>query len=399
MTGHRRRRSQHTVDIRAPRRAVWDAITAERSMSSGGLLPATLTTEAVLGAEDVFRTIWRVGDGAESKQGVITWRQTLRQEGKSLHCQILSEGTDPAFIQGTDELIGYELADIPEATRLTMFRESTPRHFFDALLVPFTVRANARAFRKQLHNDAGVSPTTFERFTGFAMTISLLAVASFWYLRGLQSALIISMVIILHELGHASAMRIVGMRVKRIYLIPFVGGVAVAKTPYRTDFQLGFVCLMGPGFSLIPTFAFLAAYLVFGGDVLFQAAMASAVVNALNLLPILPLDGGHVLQTILNAVSRRLAIVVAWIGVPFALLELWWLKDQSAIVALATLAIFLLSVAGLYVNTTRKDGSTAPMSRAAAAGLFAGFIVTAAGHAIAGYMLYQPIVNLPAVAG
>jgi Zn-dependent protease len=251
------------------------------------------------------------------------------------------------------------------------------------------VRANSRAFRKQLHNDASVLPTTFERLTGFAVTISLLAIASFWYLLGLQAALIVSMVIILHELGHAAAMRIVGMKVKHIYLTPFVGGLAVARTPYRTDFQVGFVCLMGPGFSLIPTFAFLAAYLVLGGELLFQAAMTSAMLNAINLLPILPLDGGWVLQTILNAVSRRLAVVIAWIGVPFGLLGLWWLKDQSMITALATLPIFLLSVAGLYFTTTRKDSSTTAMSRVVAAGLCAGFILTAAGHGFAGYVLYN----------
>jgi Zn-dependent protease len=35
---------------------------------------------------------------------------------------------------------------------------------------------------------------------------------------------------VLHELGHAAAMQMVGIPVQGIYLIPFLGGAAVPKT-------------------------------------------------------------------------------------------------------------------------------------------------------------------------
>ena len=139
----------------------------------------------------------------------------------------------------------------------------------------------------------------------------MLAFASFWYLMDLRFAVIVATVILLHELGHVIAMRLVGMQVKGIYLIPFFGGIAVPRTPYRTDFQKGFVCLMGTGYSLVTTFLFLLACLTIGGKLLFQAALVSAVINLINLLPVLPLDGGHVLNTILTAVNRRLAQAAA----------------------------------------------------------------------------------------
>src|SRR5258708_29238461 len=37
-------------------------------------------------------------------------------------------------------------------------------------------------------------------------------------------------------------------------LVPFFGGAAVPKTAYQTQGHLGFVALMGAGFSLVPTF-------------------------------------------------------------------------------------------------------------------------------------------------
>jgi Zn-dependent protease len=388
--GHRRRRTQHTVDIRAPRDAVWQAITPKSSTTTDSLVPMSTTLEAVPGTEDVFRTIITFGKGDTRKQSVVTWRETLRRERESLHYQILAESTDPALIQGTDEYTGSELADIPDGTRLTIFRESTPRHFLDAVLAPMDVRNGARSLRKQLHDASGATSTAFEHLNGFAVTISLLAIASFWYLAGLQAALITSLLIILHELGHAAAMQIVGIGVKRILLVPFFGGLAVPKIPYRTDFQLGFVCLMGPGFSLIPTFAFFAAYLAFGGELLWEAATISAVLNGFNLLPIVPLDGGHVMKSILTAVGRRIADTIAWVGVAFGLLGLWWLKDESNVVVSAALAMFfLLGVAGLYFTSRSKDALTTPMSRAAAAALLAGFIVTAAGYGLVAYALIK----------
>jgi Zn-dependent protease len=40
-----------------------------------------------------------------------------------------------------------------------------------------------------------------------------------------------------------------------------------------------------------------------------------AVVNAGNLLPIYPLDGGLILNALIGSVSRKSALIAAWIGI------------------------------------------------------------------------------------
>lgn len=40
-----------------------------------------------------------------------------------------------------------------------------------------------------------------------------------------------------------------------------------------------------------------------------------AVVNAANLLPIYPLDGGLILNALIGSVSRTSALIVGWIGI------------------------------------------------------------------------------------
>jgi Zn-dependent protease len=224
-----------------------------------------------------------------------------------------------------------------------------------------------------------------QRLTSFGIGLSILAFASFWYTMGLEVAALATVVILLHELGHALAFPLVGMQPKGIYLVPFIGGAATAKTPFRTDFQEGFVSLMGPGFSLIPTFAFLIGYLASGNFTLYTAAWMSAFVNLLNLAPVLPLDGGRVIRAVLTAVNRRLALIVSCVGVPLGLFGAWWYKDY------VYGAVFLIMAIGLWVSVRKGDAAgdqLVPMSRMSAAMLLAGFIVTAAGHGYAGYTAY-----------
>jgi Zn-dependent protease len=103
--------------------------------------------------------------------------------------------------------------------------------------------------------------------------------------------------------------------VRGIYLIPFFGGAAVPKTAYRTEGRLGFVALMGPCLSLIPTLGLLAIYRATGDIHLRQAAEMFAVINAANLLPIYPLDGGLILNALIGSVSRKSALIAGWIGI------------------------------------------------------------------------------------
>jgi Zn-dependent protease len=58
---------------------------------------------------------------------------------------------------------------------------------------------------------------------------------------------------------------------------------------------------MGPGFSLITTAALYLLWLESGGDPLWaELALASAILNGLNLAPVLPLDGGQIVDAVLS---------------------------------------------------------------------------------------------------
>ena len=90
-----------------------------------------------------------------------------------------------------------------------------------------------------------------------------------------------------------------------IYFIPFFGGVAVGDSFGKSEVARGFIALMGPAASMLTTGLFAWLSLQNSEPFLSDLAILSAAVNGLNLLPILPLDGGRVLQALTSRLSPR----------------------------------------------------------------------------------------------
>jgi len=147
----------------------------------------------------------------------------------------------------------------------------------------------------------------------------LATIASFWWLLGWLDAVMLILVIIVHEMGHAVAMLVTGRGVRFITLIPFVGGMASPKFPYEDEWQRGFVALMGPSLSLIPTLGLLWLAFSIDSALAARAAFMFAIVNGANLLPLVPLDGGIILDALVRSVHARLSQTIGWIGVGIGL--------------------------------------------------------------------------------
>ena len=95
-----------------------------------------------------------------------------------------------------------------------------------------------------------------------------------------------------------------GMKTKGIYLIPFVGGAAVAEESFRSRWEEVYVAAMGPTFGLALCCLFLTGYWITDIQVLALMATYGALVNAFNLLPISPLDGGRIMKCLAFSASH-----------------------------------------------------------------------------------------------
>jgi len=334
VTGRRRRRYAHTTLVRAAHDAVWHFVCRPRMyFDRVGL---EMVDEPIPGMKDAYRTRMSV-QGRELPPAA--YQKIDESEGSQTFRYL--PGVEPAWGVGDDHLAGRAVAAAPDGTRLTVFEELTHQAFFTRLYVPFALRSAARLIKEQCEVEAGNASTGARWFASHA-ALWIAAILSFWYLFGLVEALLVAVIVVIHELGHALAMRMVGLPVGFVTLVPFIGGMAAPKKNYESSFQHAFVALMGPGFSLLPTLALTGWYVTNDQTWAGHAAFMFAILNGMNLLPLYPLDGGVVLNHLLGAVDSRLGRAGAWAGVMVGVAAAAVLQSLLVGVVFVLAAIMLL---------------------------------------------------------
>ena len=200
------------------------------------------------------------------------------------------------------------------------------------------------------------------------------SVAAYSTLFTWQFALILVAAIFIHEMGHVWSMRRCGMPVKGIYLLPFVGGVAVGQADAEnrlSEAQNYEIAMMGPVFGLASVVPLLAAYALTGGDFWGASAAMIALVNLFNLLPIFPLDGGRVLRALFASAGRGPMLVAMAVSLGVTAFGLLFL-------GIPLLAVLLGIGAMEFYAEFRRGGATgSPMSKPTIVAALAGYFLLA----------------------
>lgn len=136
------------------------------------------------------------------------------------------------------------------------------------------------------------------------------SIAAYSWLFSIEFALSLIACLVFHEYGHIRAMKYFGMKTKGIYLIPFLGGLALSDEKINTRWQDVVISIMGPFFGLVLSLVLVVVYWITGEMFFAGLAVFNAFLNLFNLLPILPLDGGHVLKSISFSMNSKLGITL-----------------------------------------------------------------------------------------
>ena len=153
------------------------------------------------------------------------------------------------------------------------------------------------------------------------LVISLLAFAGAGAAdRDWKSSLWLIPLLFFHESGHWIAMKIFGYRNLRMFFIPLFGAAVTGQHWNVPGWKKAVVSLAGPvpGIALGVVLGVLD--LIEHRDWLNQAAFLLLAINGFNLLPVLPLDGGNVLQAVLFCRNRWLDITFRVIAIAGLLL-------------------------------------------------------------------------------
>lgn len=169
--------------------------------------------------------------------------------------------------------------------------------------------------------------------TGGTMLLSMLA---YTFVFGWKYAVGFVLLIFVHELGHYAAARQRGLAVSGITFLPFVGAwTALDQLPHDAETS----AWVGFGGPIAGTLAAMACYFLgreFDSNLMLALAYSGCMLNLINLIPIKPLDGGHITAVISPKV---------WlIGAPI-LVALFFYRPSPMLLLIAVLAYPQLKLA------------------------------------------------------
>jgi Zn-dependent protease len=164
-------------------------------------------------------------------------------------------------------------------------------------------------------------------FSGGSM---LLSVAVYAQMFGWKYAVGFVILLFCHEMGHYIAARQRGLEVGLPTFVPFVGAWISLKNQSLNAETTAFVGLAGP--LLGSTCAFLVYLLALHSEShwLLAISYAGFVLNLFNLIPVVPLDGGHVVAVI----SPKIWVI----GIPMLVALFLW-RPNPLLIIIAIIAL------------------------------------------------------------
>jgi Zn-dependent protease len=140
-----------------------------------------------------------------------------------------------------------------------------------------------------------------------------------YWTAGIVGALLLCASLLIHELGHALAARRKGLAVTRITL-SFAGGASDIAGTIRQPADALLIALGGPLASLLGALVAAIAHVVIvetsgpglPASVAAIVAVGNAALTVVNVLPGLPLDGGHALSAALWKLTGRSDLATRW---------------------------------------------------------------------------------------
>jgi Zn-dependent protease len=180
----------------------------------------------------------------------------------------------------------------------------------------------------------------------YGVAAGSIAVTIAAYATQFRLGLVVGFVVItlIHEIGHAVAIRAKGLRAGYMVFIPFIGGAVTLKDQPRSAYDDAQIGLAGPIAGTAASLISLQIFKWTGNPLYLLIALTGFILNLINLLPIGLLDGG-----------RISAAVTKWMWVfGGAILTYKVFKQPNPLLIL----ILVLAVFQVYASILReKEGS------------------------------------------
>jgi len=195
----------------------------------------------------------------------------------------------------------------------------------------------------------------------FAVTIA--AYTSQWPLAVVVGFVGITLI---HEIGHAVAIRAKGLRAGFMVFIPFIGGAVTLKDQPRSVYDDAMIGLAGPAAGTFASLACLQVYKWKADPLWLLIAFLGFALNLFNLLPIGMLDGGRISA----AVTKWM-----WVFGGGALAYKVFDQPNPLTIVIAVLAAFQVYASIVREKTDKHFYEVTPIQRAAIAVLYFALVI------------------------
>ncbi|MGD8566894.1 MAG: site-2 protease family protein [Gammaproteobacteria bacterium] len=224
----------------------------------------------------------------------------------------------PRFIKGdlkAQKLLRNRLAQQEKRRRKAVnSSQAIPAASADTYSINSEVQAYLRLSSARERNPAGLA----SKLIMFVVTLGL-SYFAFGLVFSFTSVLILLGVILFHELGHVAAMYAFKYRDLQILFIPLLGAAATGKKDKVAVWKQVIVYLMGPLPGIVTGIGLIVLYQQIQWQWLYETAIIMLIINYLNLLPFVPLDGGHIVRlTIMERFPTGKLLFIGLSGVAFA---------------------------------------------------------------------------------
>ncbi|MFL5752575.1 MAG: site-2 protease family protein [Bacteroidia bacterium] len=167
------------------------------------------------------------------------------------------------------------------------------------------------------------------------------------------NALSLVLVLTIHELGHFMAMKYFGYHDVQMMFMPLLGAYVSGEKEKKTEFQRVVVSLAGPVPGII--LGFLLTFVCITADLPQLQPMANIFIflNAFNLLPVIPLDGGRLIETLFAGSKEIILTVFIVISILLIVFLAWALGSYILLILILTLVQRLRNI--WRIKAIRED--------------------------------------------
>jgi len=137
-----------------------------------------------------------------------------------------------------------------------------------------------------------------------------------WIPLGLPAFLfVITVIVFIHELGHFMAMKYYHYADVKMFFIPLLGALVSGNKQKISRRQSAIITLAGPVPGIVLAMVLVVAGIKTGNTWMIRAANISIFINVFNLLPLTPLDGGRLIDTLYFTSREKLHSIFSVVSI------------------------------------------------------------------------------------